>query len=213
MLNPDCKTRLKTTELLRLPFFESYRNQTKQEPTRPSLFNRQLNKFVFKTRFHKALHLFLVREASSDLESKAALQEFKRIDLSGDLLLSPAEIKEALKKFNEVNVDAKCEKLFLALDEKKTGFINYVSFVALWIDQEQFYHQEKLAKYFRLIDSDQNGFVSLDELEQIFGECVYTKEFRDMISKYSARKSLDFNAFIGMIRDFQPVLLEKNISN
>lgn len=213
MLNPDCKTRLKTTELLKLSFFESYRQQTKQEPTRPSLFNRQLNKFVFKTRFHKALHLFLVRGASSDLESKAALQEFKRIDLSGDLLLSPAEIKEALKKFNEVDVDAKCEKLFLTLDENKTGFINYVSFLALWIDQEQFYHQEKLAKYFRLIDSDQNGFVSMGELEQIFGECVYTKEFREMISKYTSRKSLDFNGFIRMIRDIQPMLLEKDISN
>lgn len=205
MLDPSKPTRITTTEILRLPLFAKRQSAVKGVFARPSKLTNRLREFAFKDNFREAIHHFLVRHSATVKEKAQALQEFRKMDLNGDGLLSHDEIKSALaevlgKSLDRSEVESKCGEIFEKLRTRADKGIDYNTFLDFWIDQETFYSEDRLAKYFRVLDVNGNGYISEEEFTAALGGLMGPKEIAEHMKGTNKELGMDFKQFVKLIK-------------
>lgn len=62
------------------------------------------------------------------------------------------------------------EKIFKSLDLNRTNVINYTEFLAACLEAQGELEEYRIAEAFDLMDADDSGYISRDNLRQILGE-------------------------------------------
>jgi calcium-dependent protein kinase len=60
-------------------------------------------------------------------------------------------------------------------DKSSSGHINYSEFVTASISKRKFFSEDRLTMAFKLFDSDNKGYIGVEELKKIFSSGVFQK--------------------------------------
>jgi len=97
-------------------------------------------------------------------------EAFILLDTSNDGKLSLEEVQGGLHKvFGSVKGNLKeFKKLMKALDKDNNGVIDYSEFLTAAVCKARLLSEENLASAFKMIDTDGNGHITIDELKAAF---------------------------------------------
>eukprot|EP00929_Paragymnodinium_shiwhaense_P117628 TRINITY_DN8849_c0_g1_i1.p1 TRINITY_DN8849_c0_g1~~TRINITY_DN8849_c0_g1_i1.p1 ORF type:complete len:541 (+),score=124.39 TRINITY_DN8849_c0_g1_i1:60-1625(+) len=125
----------------------------------------KLRSFGGVSRFKKAA-LQVIAHRLDDVNIKRLREIFMTIDANGDGMLSLRELEEGLKKAGLGNSED-TRQLFMSIDQDQSGSIGYTEFLAAMVDQKNFLNDEACWHAFKVFDADDNGCISVEELQQM----------------------------------------------
>ena len=108
---------------------------------------------------------FIVSSNHNEFDFVAINDAFRALDVSKNGSLTAAEIKQVLlnhKNINEIDVD----NLVKALS--KDGHINYSAFIAAAADKHKICSTHNLHFAFHHLDTDNSGFITEENLKEVF---------------------------------------------
>ena len=115
--------------------------------------------------------------------SKSEIQRLKEIfleiDTSGDGKLSFEEIKQGIEKMTTNSKRlSKSEylKLMEAADKDRNTYVDYQEFIAAASDKAKLLNLSNLQVAFKLLDRDNSGRISVDEIREVFDTMGTKKE-------------------------------------
>ena len=97
-------------------------------------------------------------------EIKELKDIFDSIDTNKDGTLTPNEVKSALKKFME---ESEINKIFGGIDTNNSNKIEYSEFISALLEKKEFLKKEKLLESFRMLDKDDDGKISKEEIKKV----------------------------------------------
>ena len=102
-------------------------------------------------------------------EEKAYIDEiFRLMDVQADGVLTKEEVRMGyFEIFNEPLKETDLETLFAKVDKSKAGTIEYSEFVIASLNEKQLLHTDKLNKAFASFDTDDDGFISAEEIRPL----------------------------------------------
>ncbi|CAE6945216.1 CPK3 [Symbiodinium natans] len=167
-----------------------------------------LRKYSAEHRFKKAALHVLARH--QDEGALSALREtFTQLDQDGDGIITFNELKQGLKTagFGDQFSNKDLQDLAKAVDADGSGEIDYTEFIAAAMERQAVVQESTLWAAFRVFDKNDDGRISMKELQEVLG----TKEANKAVSKDNVKKILsevdkngdgfiDFNEFIEMMR-------------
>jgi len=110
-------------------------------------------------------------KASSE-ELEKLKQLFLSLDTSKDGTLSVEELKEGMERIEKQlggsHKVTEYQDLMASLDKDGNGVIDYAEFLTGAIDKASLLSKQNLLDAFKLLDSDNSGMISVDELKQAF---------------------------------------------
>ena len=183
MLTKSVPDRFTATEVLNHPFITNNHKGTAKDHEVLTSALKNLSKFESESKLHRATLAFIVSQVMSSDELGGLKKTFSLIDKDGDGMLSRQEIKEAMEThtgFSEKNIDLLISKV----DLDNNGLISYSEFLAATINWENELSRERLEHAFHAFDTDHNGKISFEELQEAFGGSHHNQEmFMDMIKE------------------------------
>jgi len=118
----------------------------------------------------KKLALMVIAHKSTSNEIGILRKIFQDYDKRKDGVIRRIEFKGALAKYgyndNELN------RLFDAIDLDGSGQIKYTEFLAATIEAHGDLDENRIAEAFDRLDSDDSGFISLENLRELLGEDI-----------------------------------------
>lgn len=113
---------------------------------------------------------FLVGLKTTSEELEELKQMFIQLDVDKNGLLSLDELKGGMEKiFGEMKGNAKeYADLMASLDRDGNGYIDYTEFITAAIDKASILNRENLIAAFKLLDRDNSGMITVDELKEAF---------------------------------------------
>lgn len=133
---------------------------------------------------HKTLQklaLMVIAHKSNSEEIGYLRNVFKRYDKDRDGSITLNEFKQCLSKYNYP--DEYVAKLFYAADLDGTGELKYTEFLAATIESTDLVTEERLAEAFDRLDSDDSGYITVQDLRDLLGEDVPNKVIEDVIAE------------------------------
>jgi len=128
-----------------------------------------LKHFRADRKLQEATWVFLVSYLSTREEKSQLLSTFQALDLNGDGKLSREELITGYQKIMGLtNVEAEVEAIMKAVDNNNSGSIDYTEFVMATMNRQKLLSKERLEAVFKLFDKDGNGYLTADELQEIF---------------------------------------------
>ena len=113
-----------------------------------------------------ALNVIAKKSTSTDIfELRKVFDEFDSLN-TGTLTME--EFKTALAKFNYSEKDIK--EVFRKIDVNKTDVINYTEFLAATLEAQGTIEEYRLAEAFDMLDDDDSGYISKENLKRLLGE-------------------------------------------
>ena len=102
-------------------------------------------------------------------EEKKYIDEiFRLMDVQVDGVLSKEEVRRGYAEiFNKPLPEKDLEVLFTKIDKSGVGTIDYAEFVIASLNEKQLLHTDKLDKAFAAFDTNNDGFISADELQPL----------------------------------------------
>jgi len=94
-------------------------------------------------------------------------EQFEQLDVDGSGAISLMEFKSVLSELSD-DADA-LKNLFDGLDAYHDNEISYTEFLAASLVAHGFLTEERIMQAFDDLDEDENGYISSDDLESIFG--------------------------------------------
>jgi calcium-dependent protein kinase len=126
----------------------------------------------------KKLALLVIAFRSSTEEVGFLKEYFNKFDTLKQGELNLDEFKEALSDYDYT--DKEVEDLFNAIDLDQTGLIHYSEFLAATIEANGDIDEERLAEAFDRLDSDSDGFITVENLHDFLGDDI-PQEYLDAI--------------------------------
>jgi calcium-dependent protein kinase len=121
-------------------------------------------------KIHKSVASFIAFKLGEN-ETRELAEIFKSFDCNNDGVLSFNEVKEGILLLrNKLNIDMReqeIDSLYMEMDIDKNGLINYNEFIAATMNYEKNVKKENLLDAFKHFDSNNDGFISFDELALI----------------------------------------------
>merc|ERR1712038_1001422 len=127
------------------------------------------------------LALMVIAHKSNSQEIGFLRNVFKRYDKDRDGKIDLTEFKRCLSKYNYS--DKEIEKLFNAADLGGTGQLQYTEFLAATIESTDLVTEERLAEAFDRLDSDDSGYISVNDLRELLGEDVPKQYIEQVIAE------------------------------
>jgi calcium-dependent protein kinase len=126
----------------------------------------------------KKLALLVIAYKSSDEEIGFLRRIFRKFDKLKDGEISLLEFKEALAEYNYS--DQELDIMFNGIDIDQTGKIHYSEFLAATIETHGSIDEERIAEAFDRLDSDDSGYITVQNLKSFLGDDVQ-EEYLDAI--------------------------------
>ena len=156
MLDPDYRTRISAADALKHPWFSIKKNETTKcfagviESLRKYSGYSKLKK--------KALNMLVWNLSEVDL--KNLREKFLELDQQKTGLIMCDDLKECLKKCGCDMPAEELENLTRKVNYKGDAFINYTSFLSATAATQQFFTEEKLWSYFKILDVEKKGHIT-----------------------------------------------------
>jgi calcium-dependent protein kinase len=168
MLTYDPEKRPEAIELLSDPWFSKCHFAIKQEALNPKTLEN-LKSFHSNSLFKRAILLHFVRYYELTDEKNHLLESFKAIDKDHDGQLTREELMEEYAKTEDVDdPESTVNHILSNLDFDNNNAINFTEFLVANLDYKKSLTLNELGTIFKEIDSNQDGFLSVKELEEFF---------------------------------------------
>jgi|AntRauTorckE5430_2_1112549.scaffolds.fasta_scaffold00769_9 serine/threonine protein kinase len=126
----------------------------------------------------KKLGLMIIAHKSTSEEIARLRKAFKKYDKKKSGFIELDEFNSCLKIYGWN--DEYIEHLFACADLDGTGKLKYTEFLAATIESTGMVTEEHIAEAFDRLDSDDSGYISFENLRELFGDDV-PKEYIDQI--------------------------------
>ena len=138
----------------------------------------------------RKLALNVIAKRSTPREIFKLRKVFHSFDTLNTGTITLSELREALAQCNVQEHEV--ENVFKQIDVNRNNVINYTEFLAACLEAQGELEEFRLAEAFDLMDSDDSGYISRDNLRQILG--MHSDE--DYIDKLIAEADFDRNGKI-----------------
>jgi Ca2+-binding EF-hand superfamily protein len=115
----------------------------------------------------------------SDSEHQKLMEIFKAFDINGDGQLEYHEIYEGYKQYfngDLYKAEKEAKNIFEKLDFNNNGTIDYSEFLITHLDPSKVINEERLREVFDMFDSDQSGYITVDEIKKMLGGSAGNKD-------------------------------------
>ncbi|KAF5949649.1 hypothetical protein HYC85_011642 [Camellia sinensis] len=113
----------------------------------------------------KKLALKVIAENLSQDEIQGLKQMFTNIDTDNSGTITYEELKTGLARLGSKLTEAEVKQLMEAADVDGDGTIDYIEFITATMHRHKLERDEHLYKAFQYFDTDNSGFITMDELE------------------------------------------------
>jgi len=168
-------------------------------------FVDNLKGFRSQNKLKKAA-LHVIASQLGEVQIKQLRDVFMVLDVDGDGLLTPAEMREGLKKSGLKEIPADLQNIMECVDSDGSGVIDYTEFLAATLDKKIYMQEDNCWQAFRLFDRDGNGRISKDELKKVLGDEEVEGAVHNMAELMkdidtNGDGEIDFDEFMKMMRD------------
>ena len=196
----DASDRISAEEVLKDPWVVEHAPNAKKHGT-VTINENQLKNYAASSKMRKAVLTFIASRLTQN-EIEELNKNFQEIDDNNDGKLTLEEIKMAVNKNKNINIDH-IEEIFKSIDTDGSGSIEYTEFISASLDKSLYLKKEKLREAFSLFDVDHSGKISNEEIAKVLGMNKKSKEICKIIEKYDENKDgeIDFDEFFEMMKD------------
>mmetsp|Transcript_14217 Transcript_14217/g.21855 ORF Transcript_14217/g.21855 Transcript_14217/m.21855 type:complete len:502 (-) Transcript_14217:136-1641(-) len=154
----------------------------------------------------KKLSLMIIAHESDSKDVVELREAFDQFDVADNGTITMDEFKTAMRKYNdeyEPYSDKQLDLIFSEIDVDREGKISYTEFLAASLEFSGPIGEEKLHEAFSILDTDNSGFISKDNICEVLGKHCSEKEAEEFIAcADSARDGiLSFDEFRNAIND------------
>ena len=169
MLQVDVKKRYNADQWLKQKWFEvasEIKNNEEKDPLDPNLLINLLE-FKGSSRLRKAAMNLFVKTLNS-VETEALREQFEALDEDHTGQIDASELSNALKKSNLNISDEQINSVIKEIDSAGKNMINYTDFLAATLTTRKLLNENRLMMLFKEFDTDDNGFITKENLEKAF---------------------------------------------
>lgn len=179
--------------------------------TKLSLNN--LKKFTNHNKFQQAVVVYMAQKAFTNEEKDRLEELFESLDKNADGQLQKNELIDGYAELYDDKEFAikEVERIFQNVDVNHNGAIDFSEFLMANMQKQNIMHKDMLKAAFSEFDTDGNGVITLDELENVFqlpssSNREHQKE--DVIKLFNAVDTnhdgnVDFDEFLKMMENMQ----------
>ena len=196
----DADERISAEEVLKDPWVVEHAPNAKKGGL-VQINENQLKNYAASSKMRKAVLTYIASRLTQN-EIEELNKNFQEIDDNNDGKLTLEEIKKAVSKNKDINIEY-IEEIFKSIDTDGSGCIEYTEFISASLDKSLYLKKEKLKDAFSLFDIDHNGKISNAEIAKVLGMDKKSKEVSKIIEKYDTNKDgeIDFDEFFEMMKD------------
>jgi len=169
MMEYDPNNRYSAQQALNDPWFKMILGETAIDKPLTISALTNLKHFRAERKLQEATWVFLVSYLSTREEKGQLLSAFQLLDLNGDGKLSRDELIVGYQKILGLqHAEEEVDAIMRAVDNNNSGTIDYTEFVMATMNRQKMLSKERLEAVFKLFDKDGNGYLTADELKEIF---------------------------------------------
>ncbi|EER18131.1 calcium-dependent protein kinase, putative [Perkinsus marinus ATCC 50983] len=207
LMEKDCGKRLTAAEAWEHPWMKRYRPNADKVHLSPETFET----FVHASKLRKVAVnaiAYNLSVCSCAAWIKEINSTFEALDVTGSGTITLPEFREAMKRARPGMREAKIDELFAGIDTDASDAIDYTEFLAAAISQVTFSRIDLCRKAFRILDRQQNGKISSDELRQIMGTAqqddLDEQSVAEIIREFDTNGDgfIDFQEFLAMMQSY-----------
>ena len=211
MLDKNPEARLSANECLNHKWFKicegNYKKLSRGDTviTHKVKILEQMALFVQQNKFKQAVMQFISTEFNLKKEEEELKKMFKVFDKNSKGTISQQMFIKQLEKIDEDVVSKEIiSDIFSRIDLDGSGSISYNEFLTSIIDSKKFLTEDRLEKAFKMLDRDENGLLSVDEIKSFFGgdEKTWKKVLKDVDKNGDG--DVDYKEFKQMMIGFDP---------
>ncbi len=163
MLAPE-EQRYSATQVLQHRWFQI----VKEKKLEKIHFNISFLKEYNNANQLKKMVLLYIASRVNDEEIKDLKKVFKAFDKNNDGQIEYEEFKKGLKKIKNGKItEEEINKYFASIDTDKNNKIDYTEFLANTLEKKTFLKEERLYEAFSMLDKDNDGKITKEELISI----------------------------------------------
>ncbi|KAK8487435.1 hypothetical protein V6N11_076655, partial [Hibiscus sabdariffa] len=200
MLTMDPKKRLTAAQALEHPWLRE--GEASDKPINSAVLTR-MKQFRAMNQLKK-LALKVIAENLSEEEIKGLKTMFTNIDTDNSGTITYEELKEGLARLGSKLNEAEVEQLMEAADVDGNGSIDYIEFISATMHRYRLERDEDLYKAFQHFDTDNSGFITMDELEAAMKEYGMSNEanIKQIIAEVDTDHDgrINYDEFCSMMR-------------
>ncbi|CAK80148.1 unnamed protein product (macronuclear) [Paramecium tetraurelia] len=166
MLTKDYQLRISAQEAYNDPWIQ------KNAPNGPIDMKaiKNLSSFFGKNKVRAALMQFITTNLMTNTEKEGLLNEFKKIDKDGNGQISKDELLQVyMKQYDEIKAKQMVDDIFEKVDINRSGFVDFTEFMMSASSEEKLLSKIKLQQAFNMFDTNGDGQISREELQEIMG--------------------------------------------
>ena len=146
------------------------------------------------------LSLIVSKCCNQDIENLKNI--FNQLDLTNCGNLSFEEFKQGLIKLTIENIEKDIQNIFKTNEVDCSDKINYIEFLIICINLKNYLTEEKLHDNCKLIDKNNNGKISKNELKEILNNHIDKKVIDKIILDFDLNGEglIDYNQFLNELQ-------------
>lgn len=130
----------------------------------------------------KKLALMVIAYKSTNEEIGNLRRMFCKFDKLQNGVISLQEFKDTLSEYYEYT-DEEMEAMFRGIDIDGTGTVHYSEFLAATMESTGSIDEERLAEAFDRIDSDDSGYITIENLREFLGDEIPFEYLQEIIDE------------------------------
>lgn len=112
--------------------------------------------------------MILIVRMLKEKQTQELYQEFRKIDLNGDGMISEQELKNAFDQSNMEISEGEIKSIFKNLDFSGNDHINFSEFLVAELDNFHFQNSKNIKYIFDKMDKNADGKISKDDIVREF---------------------------------------------
>lgn len=161
LLTYEPKDRPSMQEALKHPFFTSNLNEAPME----SGMIQSLRNFEATSSLGQEIKKLLIDIVTEIEEKEELINAFKALDTVGEGFLTRGDIKKGLEGKHIRLGSAELEEILSAMDPMNSKGINFNDFIARMFEKRSILSEEKIKKYFGILDKEKTGTITKEDLK------------------------------------------------